>query len=186
MRHLTTTALLSLALCLPMTAARASATLGLADGHYAVSLQCTFSNAIACPSTLQGTLDVTAGSVSAMDFSIDGIGFSGDPFDDPITFSTGAHEVATLSHMPYEFLSIRLMTDGTLGSLQAGDRYWVYCQNQGNPGQCVLNTQGTWDARLISTVPEPALPALLALALLALLTATRARRAAKGACGPVR
>lgn len=164
-------------LCLGTLPAQA-AWMGLVDGDYLVDLNCTVSSQITCPSTTTGTITVSGSEVVAMDFTIDGVSFVGDPFDGLFDGTLVDFEGSTLSTSgPFQFLSLRLITDGQIGSFDTGDRWWVYCNTAGDPLSCTPNTTGLWTAtRLPSDVPEPAMPALLAAALAALGWQARRRR----------
>lgn len=157
--------------CLLSTPAHA-AWMGLADGAYAVTLHCDTSTQFSCPSDLSGHLDIAGGAASWFDFTVDGLPFQGDPFDAVVDGSLVDTESSTLQMSPFAFLSLRLITDGQIGPYGTGDRWWVYCDNL-NANQCAPNTTGTWSARALNAVPEPAPAALLALALAAAAWAGR-------------
>ena len=154
-----------------------AAWMGLADGDYAVFLHCDFSTQFACPSDLSGSLSIAGGQASWFDFTVDGVVFTGDPVDAVVDGSLVDTEASTLSYLPYTFLSLRLITDGQIGSYGVGDRWWVYCNNI-DPTTCTPNTTGTWSVERLDTVPEPASALLAALGLAAGGWA-RSRRARK-------
>jgi hypothetical protein len=154
-----------LAVSLVPNAARA-AWMGLNDGNDAVNLHCDLSSVIACPSDLSGHMSLAGGQVTHFDFVIDGQNFSGDPVDSVTDGSLVDTETSGLINSPFAFLSLRLITAGQIGSYAAGDRWWVYCNNL-DSDSCTPSTTGTWSARAVGMVPEPAPAALLALALVA-------------------
>lgn len=156
-------ACLSAASLLTPSAAQA-AWMGLDDGNYAVTLQCDFSTLFACPSSLSGSMSISAGSVSWFDFIVDGQVFSGDPDDAVIDGALVDTEGSALVGTPFAFLSLRLITDGQIGNYGTGDRWWVYCNNF-DSDSCTPNTTGTWTARAVNLVPEPTPAALLMLGL---------------------
>ncbi|MCA0241220.1 MAG: PEP-CTERM sorting domain-containing protein [Proteobacteria bacterium] len=141
-----------------------AAWMGLADGDYSVVLHCDSSTQIACPSDLSGSLSIAGGQATAFDIVVDGVAFNGDPVDAVVDGTLVDTEASTLSFLPYTFLSLRLITDGQIGSYGVGDRWWVYCNNI-DPTTCTPNTTGTWSVDRLASVPEPAPAALLALAL---------------------
>lgn len=172
-RHSLSLACLGAASLLAPATAQA-AWMGLNDGDYAVTLQCDFSTEFACPSSLSGSMSINAGAVSWFDFVIDGQVFSGDPGDEVVDGSLVDTESSTLARTPLAFLSLRLITDGQIGAYGAGDRWWVYCNNF-DADSCTPNTTGTWHARALNQVPEPAPATLLVLALAAGFSARRGR-----------
>jgi hypothetical protein len=174
MRTLLTAAALGLAAAV-FTPAGHAAWLGLQDGDYVVTLSCDFSNVIACPGSSAGTLSLAGGETTAMSFTVNGQLFAGDPLDDLVDGPTIGYESASIQLAPYAFLSLRLMTAGELSPYGPGDRWWVYCNNI-NATQCAPGTFGTWSARALNAVPEPASLALAALALAALSVAAPRRR----------
>lgn len=141
------------------TAPASAAWLGLADGDYSVNLHCDSSTEISCPSDIGGTMTLAGGQVTAMNFSLNGDSFVGDPFDTVVDGNLVDTESSTLSGTPFNFLSLRLITAGQIGSYGTGDRWWVYCNNVG--ANCTPNTTGLWSAQRVDRVSEPALPALL-------------------------
>lgn len=158
-------------------AARA-AWMGLADGDYAVLLQCDTSTEVPCPAIYNGSLTIAGGQAAAFDFSLDGLAFVGDPSDAVVDGSLVDTESSTLALNPFAFLSLRLITDGQIGPYGTGDHWWVYCNNVGV--NCTPNTTGTWTAQALTAgrVPEPAPATLLAAAGLAMAWRRRSRRAA--------
>ncbi len=98
-----------------------------------------------------------------MDFDIDGLTFAGDPSDAVVDGNLVDTESSTLDQMPYTFLSLRLITAGSIGNFGTGDRWWVYC-NTASPSTCTPNTTGLWTATALATVDEPPVLATLGLA----------------------
>ena len=159
-----------------LAAAPARATwLGLPDGSYDVVLHCTVSTEIACPSDTFGTLEVQGSGVTAFDVTIDGQHYAGDPADAVVDGNLVDTESSTLSAPgPFQFLSLRLITDGQIGPFGTGDNWGVYCNHFQGGGTCTPNTTGLWTATPRAAVPEPTVSALLLPALAAL--AWRRRR----------
>lgn len=175
MRQLTH-ALSAAALALAGATTPASAAwMGLADGDYTVNLHCDNSTVIACPSDIGGSMTLAGGQVTAMNFSVGGDSFVGDPTDTVIDGNLVDTESSTLPGSPFKFLSLRLITAGQIGSYGPGDRWWVYC-NSTSPDTCSPNTTGLWSAQAVGRVSEPALPALLLAGGLAAVTLRRRRR----------
>lgn len=175
---------LALAAAMLAAPAPASATwMGLADGDYAVTLQCTFSSVIDCSQTIAGTITVSGSGLSAMDFDINGETFAGDPLDIVTDASLLETETSAITHAPLSFLSLRLITAGSTLNFQTGDHWWVYCNNI-NPVNCTPNTQGLWSARRVDSVSEPPTWAVAPLALAAALSAVRRRRRAAAPASP--
>ena len=156
-------------------AAPAQATwMGLPDGSYDVVLHCTQSTEIPCPSDTTGTMVLQGSSVSAFDFTIDGVHYVGNPVDAVVDGNLVDTESSTLSMPgPFQFLSLRLITDGQIGSFGTGDNWWVYCSNFQGGNTCTPNTTGLWSATPQAPVPEPPLPALLVPAVMAWLWTRR-------------
>lgn len=153
-------AALALAALAGLPSPASAAWLGLDDGDYLVNLHCDSSTVIACPSDIGGTITLAGGQMTAMNFTVNGDPFVGDPFDAVVDGSLVDTESSTLSGSPvFNFLSLRLITDGQIGPYGVGDRWWVYCNNNGN--NCTPNTTGLWTAQRAGTVSEPALPALV-------------------------
>ncbi len=173
-RSLTACAALLLPLALALSPRPAQAAwLGLGDGDYAVLLNCEFSSVIACPSTIVGQISIGNGGMTAMDFVVDGLHFSGDPADAGVTLATGTVEVSNASVQPFASLALGLVTDGQFANWVQGDRYWSYCHHF-DSNSCVPGTTGTWTARLLTNaVPEPS---VLALALAGALGIAFSRR----------
>lgn len=168
-------ALASSMLCMPAPAS--AAWMGLPDGDYAVTLQCTFSSVLDCAQTLAGSITVDGAGLSAMDFSLNGETFSGDPSDGVVDGTVVDTEQSGRTNTPFSFLSLRLITAGSIDNFQTGDRWWVYCENVAT-NSCTPNTTGLWSARRVGTVDEPPALAVGALGLVAALGLTRRRRAA--------
>lgn len=156
-----------------------AAWMGLADGDHLINLNCTQSSQIACPSTTTGSLSVAGSNVVAFNFVIDGVAFVGDPAEGHVDGSLVDFDYALMqTASPLTFLSLRLITDGQIGSFGVGDLWWVYCNETANPNACTPNTTGLWTAQLVPAgVPEPPSPAPLGAALGALAWAARRRRA---------
>lgn len=154
-----------------------AAWLGLDDGDYAIALHCDSSPVIPCPSTITGMLSVSGGAADALDLTIDGRSFQGDPFDGLDGNATVDFEYSGLSTASpsFSFVNLMFVTDGSFGIYGTGDRFWLYCANVG-PGVCTPNTIGHWDARAIGTVAEPSAAALLAIGLLACARRSAVRR----------
>jgi len=174
------------AMVLPATVALVVATplaaqaswLSLSDGQYAVDLNCTVSTVMACPSVIHGTLTIQGSQATAMNVTIDGLDFVGDPGDTLFSVPQISDENSQLVLSPFSFLSLRYITSGSIGSFGTGDLWWVYCNNV-NPNACTPATQGLWSATPLVNVPEPAPLALLAAALLASTVVPRRRRRAR-------
>lgn len=155
-----------------------AAWLGLGDGDYLITLQCELSAVLPCPSTLSGTLSIEAGAADALDLSINGQHFDGNPFDGLDGNATVSFQSSGLSKSPFSFVMLAFITDGSFGPYGVGDRFWQYCVNTG-PGVCSVSTRGSWSAVPEGSVPAPAPVALLAggLVLLAGLRRTPRRSA---------
>lgn len=169
-----------LAAVLP-TAAHAT-WMGLSDGNYSITLNCDYSTVISCPGAVNGTLTIQGSEATAMDFSMNGDHFLGNPDDALFDGSLVDFESSVIAYTPdYRFLSLRLITDGQIGSYGVGDRWWVYCNNLAGQNTCTPNTTGTWTATLIGNpVPEPTSAALTLLALTMLRVSARGLREASG------
>lgn len=156
-----------------------AAWLGLDDGDYAVSLQCTSSTTLDCTQAITGNITVSGAGLSAIDFLIDGLSFGGDPMDYFNVDGTGSSEGSVAQAQPYSFLALRLVTEGEVLGYAAGERFWAYCSPWGT-ASCLVDTVGTWSVRAVGTVDEPPGPAiaLLALAVAGGLSASARRRPA--------
>lgn len=157
------------AIAVPALPGIAQATwLDLPDGNYQLTLNCTVSSVIACPSSISGTATVSGSGLSAMDFTVNGQLFSGDPVDGVFTNSLADYQYSLITLSPFSFLSIRNNL-----SLQFGpdDHWWVYCHNTG-VDTCSPGTSGNWVATPLNEAPEPITIGLLGLGL-ALLAFTR-------------
>lgn len=174
---------LALAVAATVPAPAAATWMGLPDGDYAVTLQCTFSSVIDCSQIIAGSITVSGSGLSAMAFDIDGEPFVGDPQDSVVDGTLADTESSSLSHSPYSFLSLHLITAGSIDLFQTGDLWWVYCNNSG-PLTCTPNTTGLWSARLVGTVNEPPALAVAALGLAAAFGAARRRRRAASPARP--
>jgi len=103
-------------------AARASF-LDLANGTYNVTLTCTFSSVIACPSTIDGTISISGTDVTFMDFTVNGQLFSGDPIEGVFTnLPTADYEYANIELSPFAFFSLRNDLSVSFGP---ADHWWV-------------------------------------------------------------
>ncbi len=120
-RTLLTAAALGLAAATFAPAGQA-AWLGLQDGDYAVTLSCDFSSVIACPASIGGTLSMAGGETTAMNFTVNGQLFAGDPLDTLVDTATLDFESTTLQLAPNAFLSLRLITAGQFNLDPAVDR----------------------------------------------------------------
>lgn len=176
-------ALLSLATALAAPVTARADWQGLADGSYAVTLNCTFSSQIDCSQPIGGTITVSGSGLSAMDFDIDAQTFAGDPTDAVVDGNLVDTESSQVTLTPFAFLSLRLITAGSIGNFVAGDRWWVYCNNS-SPSTCTPNTTGLWTATPLATVDEPSMLATLAVAGLLGWRLRRGRRAAPQGVAP--
>lgn len=155
-----------------------AAWMGLDDGDHLINLNCTQSSQIACPSTTTGSVSVVGNDIVAFDFTIDGVAFVGNPVEGHVDGNLVDFDFALIqTASPFTFLSLRLITDGQIGSFGVGDLWWVYCNETADPNACTPNTTGLWTAQPVpGVVPEPQTPGLLAAALLALGGAAWRRR----------
>jgi len=141
--------------------------LGLGDGVYTVTATCIASPVVSCATPVVGQITVQGDGLTAMDFSIDGQHFVGDPEDSEVSL----FDQSALQMSPYQAFYLRLMKDDH-DPFVAGDRAWYYCRHVGG-GTCAPDTRGHWTAERLGDlppgrVPEPATAGLAALALLAL------------------
>jgi hypothetical protein len=175
-RSLTAIALpTALALVAATPLAAQASWLNLSDGQYAVDLTCTASTVIPCPSVIHGTLTIQGAQATAMNVTIDGLDFVGDPDESTFSVPQISLENSQLVLSPFSFLSLRYITSGGTGSFGTGDLWWVYCNNL-NTNACTPATQGLWSATPLVNVPEPTPLALLAAALLASVVMLRRSR----------
>ena len=155
--------LLSLAATLATPLTARAAWLGLTDGSYAVTLNCTVSSKIDCSQAISGTITVSGGGLSAMNFDVDAQNFAGDADDFVFHSAQFDSESSSITHTPNAFLSLRMITSGSFGNFDAGDRWWAYCHNV-SPNSCSAGTEGVWTATPLATVDEPPVLATLGLA----------------------
>ncbi len=128
--------------------------LGLADGTYDVTLTCTISSVISCPSQIQGTVTIAGAGASFLSYTVNGEVFSGDPIDGVFTNSLAEYQYSQLQHSPFAFADLRF--DLSIPNpFIADDQWWVYCNNVPNQNSCTPNTHGTWEAVAVAEVPEP-------------------------------
>ncbi|MBC7780392.1 MAG: hypothetical protein H7125_09840 [Proteobacteria bacterium] len=159
--------LLALA-CTAFVPAAHAAWLDLADGSYILTLTCTSSSVLNCPSLIQGSLTIDGAGASFLEATVNGELFSGDPLDTTFSSATSDFQLSTLLNSPVSFLSIR--NDLSLpNSFGLPDHWWNYCENSG-PGTCSPNTFGSWVVTpvQVSTVPLPSSLGLLLAGVVAL------------------
>jgi len=162
---------LATALCAPASAAW----VGLDDGDYLVTLQCTNSVTLDCSQAMVGSITVSGQGLSAMAFTVGGITFDGDPMDFDLSNANGSSIGSALATQPFSSLALRQVTDGEVLGFEAGERYWSYC-SPFTASSCQVDTVGTWSARAVGTVGEPPALASALLALAGLAAAGRRRR----------
>jgi len=127
--------------------------LDLADGTYNVTLSCTFSLVLSCPTDIHGTMTISGAGATAFDFTVNGQLFLGDPVDelatDGVTFDN-QHSRLDLSPLS----SLTIGNDLTIQNpFIPFDHWWAYCRNNPGTDACFPDTVGSWTA---SPAPAPA------------------------------
>jgi hypothetical protein len=149
--HLAAVAAMGLALGAMPGAAKAD-WLGLADGTYDVTLTCTISSAISCPTQIQGTVTIEGAGASFLSYTVDGEVFSGDPADSIFQNAIAHFQISQLYNSPFSFADLRF--DLTIPNPQIpDDHWWVHCPNSG-VDVCTPTSAGTWTA-IAAAVPAP-------------------------------
>lgn len=156
--------LLNLVFVLLLPASAHATWLDLGDGTYSLTLNCTQSSVISCPSSTSGSIVVNGAGLSFMDFTVNGQQFVGDPADDVFSLlPTAEYEDSRIGLSPFAFLSLRNNLSVQFSGSPA-DHWWVYCNNN-SPTTCQPNTVGSWTASPVQT-PEPISMSLIAIGIL--------------------